>query len=58
MAGSRTVNVNRRLAGLADDEPRHRVRAGEEAGRVPNFEQELISGMNPSLTRIEAAAER
>jgi uncharacterized protein YndB with AHSA1/START domain len=27
-------------------------------GGVPNFEQELIDGMNMSLTRIKAAAER
>ncbi|MCB0949574.1 MAG: SRPBCC family protein [Mycobacterium sp.] len=27
-------------------------------GGVPNFEQELIEGMNASLTRIKAAAER
>jgi uncharacterized protein YndB with AHSA1/START domain len=27
-------------------------------GGVPNFEQELVDGMNMSLTRIKAAAER
>ncbi|MGP4053842.1 SRPBCC family protein [Mycobacterium sp. 4D054] len=31
---------------------------GKFMGGVPNFEQELIEGMNASLTRIKTAAER